>query len=145
MDMIRGQKVKVADITANSTHLTVELQINAAFAIDFSCFGVDAAGKLSDERYMTFFNQPQSPCGGVKLLNNQSNQASFQLALANIPPAIEKLVFTAAIDGTGTMAQIQPSTLRICDCQGCVFSFSGADFQAQTIKTQLILLAVLII
>ncbi|TQC98066.1 hypothetical protein FK216_07155 [Moraxellaceae bacterium AER2_44_116] len=131
MDMIRGQKVKVADITANSTNLTVELQINAAFTIDFSCFGVDAAGKLSDERYMTFFNQPQSPCGGVKLLNNQSNQASFQLALANIPPAIEKLVFTAAIDGVGTMAQIQPSTLRIRDGQGCVFNFSGADFQAE--------------
>ena len=36
MDMIRGQKVKVADITANSTNLTVELQINAAFTIDFS-------------------------------------------------------------------------------------------------------------
>ena len=61
MDMIRGQKVKIADITANSTQLTVELQLNAAFTIDFSCFGVDAAGKLSDERYMTFFNQPQSP------------------------------------------------------------------------------------
>jgi hypothetical protein len=29
------------------------------------------------------------------------------------------------------MAQIQPSTLRIRDGQGCVFSFSGADFQAE--------------
>ena len=61
MDMIRGQKLKIADITANTPQFTLQLQLNAPFTIDFSCFGVDSAGKLSDERYMTFFNQPQSP------------------------------------------------------------------------------------
>jgi stress response protein SCP2 len=32
--------------------------------VDFACFGLDTAGKLADERYMTFFNQPRSPCNG---------------------------------------------------------------------------------
>lgn len=132
MDMIRGQKAKIADITANRTEFSVELHISAPFTIDFSCFGVDAAGKLSDERYMTFFNQPQSPCGGIKFINNgTNNKASFQLALTNIPATIEKLVFTAAIDGAGTMAQVQQGALKISDGSGCVFAFTGADFHAE--------------
>ncbi len=35
--------------------------------IDYVCFGVDAAGKLSDDRYMIFFNQPHSPCNSIAL------------------------------------------------------------------------------
>lgn len=131
MDMIRGQKLKIADITANTPQFTLQLQLNAPFTIDFSCFGVDSAGKLSDERYMTFFNQPQSPCGGVTLVNNQSNQASFQLTLDKIPASIQKLVFTAAIDGAGTMAQLSQSSLRINEGSGCVFAFTGTDFAAE--------------
>jgi tellurite resistance protein TerA len=38
-----------------------------ALVVDISCFGLDAAQKLSDERYMTFFNQPKTPCGGVAI------------------------------------------------------------------------------
>ena len=48
MDMIRGQKLKIADITANTPQFTLQLQLNAPFTIDFSCFGVDSAGKLSE-------------------------------------------------------------------------------------------------
>lgn len=131
MDMIRGQKVKIADIIANHTPFSVLLQFNAPFALDVSCFGVDSAGKLSDERYMTFFNQPQTPCGGVKLASNQNNQTSFQINLSQIPQSIEKLVFTAAIDGVATMAQLGASSLGIRDGNGCVFAFTGADFAAE--------------
>lgn len=131
MDMIRGQKVKIADIMANNTTFSVLLQFNAPFALDVSCFGVDSAGKLSDERYMTFFNQPQTPCGGVKLASNQNNQTRFQINLSQIPPAIEKLVFTAAIDGVATMAQLGASCLSISDGNGCMFAFTGADFAAE--------------
>ena len=77
MDMIRGQKVKIADIIANHTPFSVLLQFNAPFALDVSCFGVDSVGKLSDERYMTFYNQPKTPCQAVQLLDNQLQQSRF--------------------------------------------------------------------
>jgi stress response protein SCP2 len=94
--------------------------------------GLIVQGKLSDERYMTFFNQPQTPCGGVKLASNQNNQTSFQINLSQIPQNIEKLVFTAAIDGVATMAQLGPaSSLGIRDGNGCQFAFTGADFAAE--------------
>jgi stress response protein SCP2 len=132
MDMIRGQKVKLADITANGADFKLELQLAAPFTLDISCFGVDAAGKLSDERYMTFFNQPESPCGAVKLLQNQPQQTVFQIQLGKLPGSIDKLVFTAAIDGAGTMSVLQHSVVRIIDGQTrCTFSFSGSDFQAE--------------
>lgn len=130
MDMIRGQKLKIADITSNVLQFEVSIQVVGSLTIDVSCFGVDSQGKLNDERYMTFFNQPQSPCGGVKLLNNQANKTSFQIDLTKIPTTIEKLVFTAAIDGAGTMAQLQASYLAINQSQAR-FAFSGQDFAAE--------------
>ena len=75
MDMIRGQKLKIADVTSGASQFVVNLQLVSPLTIDVSCFGVDGQGKLSDERYMTFFNQPQSPCGGVKFVNNPNNQS----------------------------------------------------------------------
>lgn len=133
MDMIRGQKVKLADIVANGADFQLELSINTALSVDISCFGVDAAGKLSDERYMTFFNQPESPCGGVRLVQNQPQQSVFQIRLGKLPASIDKLVFTAAIDGNGVMSALQNSTLRIVDGQQtrCSFAFGGTDFQAE--------------
>ena len=124
MDMIRGQKIKISDVTSGV--FQIQVQLVAAMAIDVSCFGIDAQQKLSDERYMIFFNQPNSPCGGVKLVNNQANQTSFQIDLSKIPSTIDKLVFTAAIDGQGTMAQLQSSSLSVGS--NCRFTFSGQDF-----------------
>ena len=131
MDMIRGQKLKIADVTSGASQFVVNLQLVSPLTIDVSCFGVDSAGKLSDERYMTFFNQTQTPCGGVKFVNNSNNQSSFQIDLTKIPASIDKLVFTAAIDGTGTMAQLQASFLTITQGSSCRFAFSGQDFAAE--------------
>lgn len=131
MDMIRGQKLKIADVTSGALQFVVNLQLVSPLTIDVSCFGVDSQGKLSDERYMTFFNQPQSPCGGVKFVNNPNNQSSFQIDLTKIPASIDQLVFTAAIDGTGTMAQLQASSLTINQGSSCRFAFSGQDFAAE--------------
>ncbi len=129
MDMIRGQKIKISEITSGV--FQIQVQLVATMAIDVSCFGVDAQQKLSDERYMIFFNQPNSPCGGVKLVNNQANQTIFEIDLSKIPLTIDKLVFAAAIDGQGTMAQLQNSSLAINQSSGCRFSFSGQDFTAE--------------
>jgi tellurite resistance protein TerA len=63
----RGQKGKLADLGCNSP-FTAELDIGAAgMAVDVSCFGVDANDKLSDDRYMVFYNQLASPEGAIRL------------------------------------------------------------------------------
>ena len=125
-EFARGQKGKLADLGCNSP-FTIELDIACAgMAVDVSCFGVDSADKLSDERYMVFYNQLASPEGGLKLdLGN--GKARFAVNLDALPASIAKLVFVAAIDGNGTMRSLGQSALNL---GGAIrFPWSGADFK----------------
>ena len=122
----RGQKGKLADLGVTSP-LTIELDINAAgMALDVSCFGLDGAEQLSDERYMVFYNQLASPEGAVRLTQDGS-RARFAVNLEALPASIVKLVFVAAIDGNGTMKSIGASAMTLGDAVR--FPWSGADFQ----------------
>ncbi len=121
----RGQKAKLADLGCGHA-FTVELDVAASGTpVDVSCFGLDAQDKLSDDRYMVFYNQLASPEGAVRLELNGSS-ARFGVNLDALPASIAKLVFVAAIDGVQTMRALGSSSLRI---GGAVnFPWSGADF-----------------
>lgn len=93
--------------------------------IDISCFGLDATGQLSDDRFMVFYNQKACP-GGAVTLEIGARTSTFTTDVARLPETIHKLVFTASVNGEGTMRQLGASTLRL---GSTVFSFSGADFQ----------------
>lgn len=99
-------------------------------ALDFACFAIDAAGKLVDERYMTFFNQPTSPCGGVELTRRGSAVDGFVFRLALLPPKVERVVITASIDGGGAMSQLAQGHLGLHGAEGefARFTFTGQDF-----------------
>lgn len=96
-----------------------------AMDIDISCFGLDANGQLSDDRYMVFFNQKSCPGGGV-MLEIGNGASTFNTDVSRLPDSIQKLVFTASINGDGTMRKLGASTLHL---GSTIFSFSGADFQ----------------
>ena len=125
-EFARGQKGKLADLGCNSP-FNVELDIDSAgMAVDVSCFGVDSADKLSDERYMVFYNQLASPEGAVKL-DLGGGKPRFAVNLDALPASICKLVFVAAIDGNGTMRSLGQSALNL---GGAIrFAWSGLDFQ----------------
>ncbi len=124
-DFARGQKGKLADLGCNSP-FTIALDIDAAgMSVDVSCFGVDSADKLSDERYMVFYNQLASPEGALKL--ELGGKPRFAVNLDALPASIVKLVFVAAIDGNGTMRSIGQSAMTLGDAVR--FPWSGADFQ----------------
>ena len=121
----RGQKGKLADLGCGS-NVAVNVALQAPGAtIDLSCFGLDAQGKLSDDRYMVFYNQLASPEGAVRLTLS-AGAATFQLNLDALPGSIERLVFTGALDGGGTMRAIAPGSIAIGGA--ATFPLSGADF-----------------
>ena len=123
----RGQKGKLADLGCSSPFDAV-VDIDAAgMSVDVSCFGLDSNDKLSDERYMVFYNQLASPGGEVKLALSGA-RASFTLNLDALPAAIAKLVFVAAIDGNGTMRTLGASSMSLGSAQ---FPFAGADFSEE--------------
>ncbi len=128
MQIAQGQRIPLSTLI-QGTDLTLSISMKSPHVIDYVCFGVDANGKLSDDRYMIFFNQPASPCNGVK----QVNGGDFQLALGRLPASIDRLVFTASIDGAGAMSDIQASHFSI-QAQGREVArgeFSGATFAAE--------------
>ncbi|WP_030264199.1 TerD family protein [Streptomyces violens] len=130
----RGHKARISDLTAG-TDLYVGVQIaGPGLTFDISCFGLDADEKLSDDRYFIFFNQPKSPEESLQQLGAQAGDTeSFRVTLDRIPQHIQKLSFTAAIDGAGQMSQIGPGYIRIVAGGEEVarYSFTGAEFSTE--------------
>ena len=123
-EMVRGFRGKIS-----ADMITVDMHISGNAVYDFSCFGVDGNEKLSDERYMIFYNQPESPGHEITYASSDGG-ASFAVDLANLPASVAKLVFTVSIDGDGTMGQISAHTLRIAGGgEEFDMTLEGSDFQ----------------
>ncbi|MFD9868365.1 TerD family protein [Streptomyces niveus] len=130
----RGHKAKISDLT-QGTDLYVGVQIAApGLTFDISCFGLDANEQLSDDRYFIFFNQPKSPEESVQLLGAQSGDTeSFRVTLDRIPANIQRLSFTATVDGAGQMSQVGPGYIRIVAGGEEVvrYAFNGSEFTTE--------------
>ncbi|MGW2941388.1 TerD family protein [Streptomyces sp. NPDC001226] len=130
----RGHKARISDLTAG-TDLYVGVQITGpGLSFDISCFGLDADERLSDDRYFVFFNQPKTPEESIQLLGAQAGDTeSFRVTLDRIPSQIQKLSFTATIDGAGQMSQVAPGYLRIVAGGEEVarYSFNGSEFSTE--------------
>lgn len=108
----RGQRLKLAEFVEGGSEMEILLNFDAEAAFDFACFGVDGGGKLVEERYMVFFNQLTSPCGGIAA-KVDGRQAVFTLNLKRLPEKVQRLVFTATVDGAGVMREIRSATTRV--------------------------------
>ncbi|MEU5392169.1 TerD family protein [Streptomyces tibetensis] len=130
----RGHKARISDLTAG-TDLYVGVQIaGPGLSFDISCFGLDADERLSDDRYFVFFNQPKSPEESIQLLGAQAGDTeSFRVTLDRIPSQIQKLSFTATIDGAGQMSQIASGYIRIVAGGEEVarYAFNGSEFSTE--------------
>lgn len=129
MEILKGQRTPIAKFLSNTNQVfQIELLI-MGIPVDFSCFGLNTEGKLLSDEYMTFFNQPKTPCGSISL-SFANNSATFICDLTKLPAAVESLSFTAAIDGSQTMNQMQSGYLRFLNNgqELARFNFSGSDF-----------------
>lgn len=132
--LIRGQKLKLSDIADVNQLLTLQIRVDSPLTIDVASFGLDAQYRLSDERYMTFYNQPATPCGAVQINNINTNGADFQIQLASIHTSIQHLVISLAVDGLGTMSQLKQSAVNLLNAQNVAvaeFQFNGTQFNQE--------------
>lgn len=114
-NIARGQRLGLNEISQNhQLNLIIRFQ---GKTVDVVCFGLDAQGTLSDERYMTFYNQKTTPCKGVTFSDTggTESQAMFELILDRLPTKIERLVLAASIDGAGTMRDIKQGSVQFID------------------------------
>lgn len=136
MQLLKGQRLPLAQVLPGwreTGAFQIGLRIGGLGNVDYACFGLDCGQKLSDDRYMTFFNQPETPCGAVSLATSAGDDAAFSLRLAALPASIERLVLAASIDGDGNMGGAGAGHLRfLVDGQEVAcFAFNGADFAAE--------------
>ncbi|RYG67641.1 hypothetical protein EON80_13185, partial [bacterium] len=126
LSLTRGQKTKLGDLTPALQLRAIIAATAPGLQFDFSCFGVDSAEKLSDDRYFVFYNQKSSPEGAITMGGN----GDFSVDLSRVPASIKKLVFVATIDGAGEMRSLQSGSFSLQSSQGeaARFEFRGADF-----------------
>ena len=125
MEIQRGFRDKLEKYFDPAQTFEVDMNVSGASVYDFSCFGVDSSDKLSDDRYMIFYNQTCSPNGEISY-SPYTNGAKFSVNLSGLPASINKLVFTVSIDGSGTMGQINSHSVEIG--RSLTMKLSGSDF-----------------
>lgn len=130
----RGTRDKLEKYFNLNRPLKIILKIDGAATYDFCCFGVDADDKLSDDRYMIFYNQLNSPAGEI-VGREISSGMEFTINLNALPEKIQKLVFTCSIDGAGTMGEISAHKIFLGDEISA--DFSGKDFAQEKAITSL--------
>jgi tellurite resistance protein TerA len=130
MNIQKGQRVKLSDFVSDAKSFEVEISISG-ITIDMVCFGLDNQQMLSNDAYMTFFNQPKTPCGAVELSTSNANSVSFLCQLDRLPSSIKSLIFTAAIVDNQTMRSMRTGSLKfqVNNQTSAQFIFSGQDFQ----------------
>lgn len=105
MILQRGMRERLDKYININNQVEIEMNVAGSDVYDFCCFGVDIADKLTDDRYMIFYNQVNSPLNEI-LYQNSGNTANFKINLNSLPASIHKLVFTVSIDGKGVMSNI---------------------------------------
>ena len=127
----RGEKSTLVALgvvaSAPAVSLAISLKLVGNPEIDVCCFGLDEQGRLSDERYFVFYNQPESPCGAIKALGvSGSVLQTFAVDFSKLPTTIKRLVFSATVEGSAAMRQITQGSVQLATAGSIV-----AEFQLQ--------------
>lgn len=109
MQLQRGEKRGLADLGIGNA-LTIKVDFDLPGA-DIAAFGLDAAKKIGDDRYVVLFSNPRSPNGEVAMTSS-SDSATFTLALDSLPASIDRIVFTATHD-TRPISDAKPLVVSI--------------------------------
>ncbi|MBQ7528962.1 VWA domain-containing protein [bacterium] len=112
MEISRGFRSKLDKFFNLEQNFRVNFSIQGRAVYDFTCFGVDSCGQLSDDRYMVFYNQLRSPNSEITLQLFQ-NAATFTINLNRLPSSIDKLIFAVSIDGSGVMSEISSFNISL--------------------------------
>ena len=127
--MVKGWKDKLENHVNLNENIFVDMKVKGNAEYDFCCFGVDENGKLSDDRYMIFYNQKLSPKGEVSV-EDIADGVRYTLNLSTIPDFINRLVFTVSIDGTQTMGEMNALETKVYQsgAKDIEMTLGGNDF-----------------
>lgn len=127
-----GQKALLTQLTPARV-LTLRARVTGpASEYDLNLFGLDVAGKLSDDRYLVFYNQPTTPEGAVQMRSGARGEKTFEIDLDRLPQNIRRLSLTASVEAS-TFGQIDHAeiTLEAGAQSLATYRVTGRDFQQE--------------
>ena len=132
MNLQRGMRDRLDKYLNVNQPIEVVMDVQGGAVYDCCCFGVDSAGKLSDDRYLVFYNRTVSPQQEISY-GASGNGARFVVKLGSLPAAIQKLVFTVSVDGNGTMGEVAALNVAIKQGTGVSLNLNltGSDFKRE--------------
>ena len=127
--MVKGWKDKLENHVNLNENIFVDMKVKGNAEYDFCCFGVDGNGKLSDDRYMIFYNQKMSPNGEISV-EDIPDGARYTLKLSAVPDFINRLVFTVSIDGDKAMGEMNTLETKVYQsgAKDIEMTLGGNDF-----------------
>ncbi|MBY8880317.1 TerD family protein [Actinacidiphila acidipaludis] len=110
----------------------VTVEVTAPVRLDVSSLLLTADGKVRSDDDFVFYNQPQGP--GVSYRGGGGSAPdAITVDTAAVPPAIEKIVVTASIDGGGAFSGTTPTaTVRSADDGAEIATFAPTGLGPET-------------
>lgn len=109
MQLQQGEKRSLSDLgVANRCTIKVDFGLDG---VDIAAFGLNKERRIGDDRYVVLFSNTQSPEGAVVLIPS-SDTAVFNIDLAALPSAIDRIVFTATHDSR-SIADARPLVVTL--------------------------------
>jgi len=117
ISLTKGGNISLAKEAPGMTKVHVGLGWDArvtdgdAFDVDASCFLLKEDGKVRGEGDFIFYNQKESPCGGVKHMGDnrtgegEGDDEVVKIDLEKITPDVNKVTFTVTIHEAETRRQ----------------------------------------
>ena len=132
MEITRGTRGSLENYVDKSAEFKVLLSVSGSSVYDYTCFGLDSNEKLSDDRYMIFYNQVNSPRNEISYLQ-KAKECEFSIKLDTLPLSIDKLVFTVNIDGNETMGMIKECSFSVTQRGNSILNMhlNGNDFSSE--------------
>jgi tellurite resistance protein TerA len=130
MKLQKGQRSALSQLGIQSNFEVLINITGLSTPIDFACFALNAEQKLVNDDYMIFFNQRRSPCQAIELVLLSDNNACYSCQLNKLPAQVNRFVFTATVENTHTLHDIQSGYIQLRYQQQVLaeFKFNSADF-----------------
>lgn len=131
MEIARGYRNKIAELFNEAGEIQLKIRAEGSHPCDFCCFGLDANDKLSDDRYMIFYNQLEAPQQEISCRLG-TNEAVYSIFLSRLPNTIEKLVFTLSGDDDVLVSAFQSFEFELSQgAQTLHTVLGGAEFRLE--------------
>ena len=142
MKLIKGQRLKLSDLTQNKT-ISLRLTVSGLKEkVSFYCLALDKSEKLLQPTYLIHLGQSQSPCQAIVMQNQNIAQTTFILNLSKLPSEAKELIFVISMgEQTGTRQEnasdITEGALTILE--GDVgqelarYAFTSQDFEGEKV------------